>query len=280
MNTPSDQGYAGLIAELRHAMARAIGAEGHAAVHADLLFQAAEALSQALQRIEGQDAEIAAVRSLVSPSLERMTIYMSESAAKSARIEALEGVVKDIRDWDMLLDSVPPQIVAKITALLSLNEPDAGQEGSFAIPAEVGATDLGQPTASEATADAASPKARFVSACCEGEVCSCGQPAVAKVEETIFLDDPNPNRHPLTAYVCADHFGQFMGRLAQPHPSARTADASHIWRETSDAPRPPEPTSCAALSSEVLPRGCAGEAELSRSAQGEPLSIHTDEVKP
>lgn len=65
-----------------------------------------------------------------------------------------------------------------------------------------------------------------VSACCEGERCFCGQPASAKVEETIFHDDwsmrgdgPNGSlppimrgRHPLTAYICAEHFAQIMHR--------------------------------------------------------------------
>jgi hypothetical protein len=64
------------------------------------------------------------------------------------------------------------------------------------------------------------------SACCEGERCFCGLPASAKVEETIFHDDwskrddgPNGHmppalrgRHPLTAYVCEEHFNQIMRR--------------------------------------------------------------------
>lgn len=75
---------------------------------------------------------------------------------------------------------------------------------------------------------------RFPSACCEGESCWCGEPASHKVEETVFDDDwsraddgPNSSmprgmrgRHPLTAYVCHDHFVQMMGsaaiRLARP----------------------------------------------------------------
>lgn len=38
----------------------------------------------------------------------------------------------------------------------------------------------------------------------------CGAPADAKVEETIFHDDPMPIRHALTAYVCAKHFTAIM----------------------------------------------------------------------
>lgn len=50
------------------------------------------------------------------------------------------------------------------------------------------------------------------SKCCEGEACSmCNAPAVAKVGEEMFDDDPNPIRHNLTAYVCAKHFTDIMG---------------------------------------------------------------------
>ena len=73
----------------------------------------------------------------------------------------------------------------------------------------------------------------FVSECCEGERCMCGQPAVRKIAEVVFHDDPLPGRHELTAYVCADHFIMVMGKrtgletlasrpaqTAAPHPSA------------------------------------------------------------
>ena len=54
----------------------------------------------------------------------------------------------------------------------------------------------------------------FVSECCKGEKCSvCGQPATNKLEETIFDDDPYPMRHPLTAYVCKEHFIIIVGSL-------------------------------------------------------------------
>lgn len=66
---------------------------------------------------------------------------------------------------------------------------------------------------------------RHVSVCCQGERCSCGKPAEHKVEETMFDDDPTawiemevngairriPARHPLTAYVCHEHFVLIMG---------------------------------------------------------------------
>ncbi len=57
----------------------------------------------------------------------------------------------------------------------------------------------------------------FVSCCCEGELCSyegCSAPAEHKVLENIFDDDPLPNRHELTAYVCHHHFRQIMGPAA------------------------------------------------------------------
>jgi len=52
----------------------------------------------------------------------------------------------------------------------------------------------------------------FVSASCKGELCSvCGKAATNKLEETIFWDDPNQMRHPLTAYVCREHFRMIVG---------------------------------------------------------------------
>ena len=39
----------------------------------------------------------------------------------------------------------------------------------------------------------------------------CGRDSVYKVEEAIFADDPNPNRHPLTNYLCRAHFNMVMG---------------------------------------------------------------------
>lgn len=47
----------------------------------------------------------------------------------------------------------------------------------------------------------------FVSGSCAGEKCSvCGKDAYGKVGEEIAFDDPLPNRHNLTAYVCKQHF--------------------------------------------------------------------------
>ena len=58
----------------------------------------------------------------------------------------------------------------------------------------------------------------FVSQSCKGEHCGfegCGEPAEHKVEETIFADDPLPQRHPLTAYLCQRHFAALMGPAAE-----------------------------------------------------------------
>jgi len=42
-------------------------------------------------------------------------------------------------------------------------------------------------------------------------MCRCGNPAVKKVEEHIFDDDPDQMRHPYVAYVCKKHFNEMMG---------------------------------------------------------------------
>jgi hypothetical protein len=48
-------------------------------------------------------------------------------------------------------------------------------------------------------------------ASCGGEKCTvCGEQAYHKLEETIFDDDPQPHRHPLTAYVCHHHFNMIV----------------------------------------------------------------------
>jgi ATP-dependent Clp protease ATP-binding subunit ClpA len=52
----------------------------------------------------------------------------------------------------------------------------------------------------------------FVSASCGGEKCRiCGLPSTHKVGEEIPHDDPFPNRHNLTAYVCYAHFMEIVG---------------------------------------------------------------------
>lgn len=51
------------------------------------------------------------------------------------------------------------------------------------------------------------------SAACVGERCWCGAPASKKVGEEILFDDPAPNRHNLTSYICARHYAQLMGPL-------------------------------------------------------------------
>jgi hypothetical protein len=55
----------------------------------------------------------------------------------------------------------------------------------------------------------------FVSHCCAGERCSiCHEAAEHKVEETVFHDDPQCGRHPLTVYICHTHFRMLMGPAA------------------------------------------------------------------
>lgn len=54
-------------------------------------------------------------------------------------------------------------------------------------------------------------ESRFISKTCIGEKCSvCGKPATNKLGEEIPYDDPYPNRHNLTAYVCAEHFDMII----------------------------------------------------------------------
>lgn len=54
----------------------------------------------------------------------------------------------------------------------------------------------------------------YIPASCEGEVCFCGKPAIRKLGEEIFSDDPIPNRHNLTSYVCGEHFAMVLGPVA------------------------------------------------------------------
>jgi hypothetical protein len=53
--------------------------------------------------------------------------------------------------------------------------------------------------------------AHFVSACCEGEVCVCGRPATHKLGEEFLPDEPFPDRHNLTSYVCCGCFTLIVG---------------------------------------------------------------------
>jgi hypothetical protein len=66
-------------------------------------------------------------------------------------------------------------------------------------------------TLSEARTPAPEGETLFVSETCEGEACWCGKPAVRKVGEEFADDEPNPNRHNLTRYICAHHFAELMG---------------------------------------------------------------------
>ena len=58
---------------------------------------------------------------------------------------------------------------------------------------------------------------------CYGEVCSCGfgLPAVKKIEEVIFEDDPLPSRHPYTQYVCQNCFEDIMRPYSKKHMQAK-----------------------------------------------------------
>jgi hypothetical protein len=77
------------------------------------------------------------------------------------------------------------------------------------------ASKIWRPTASLTLSEARTPapegETLFVSETCEGEACWCGKPAVRKVGEEFADDEPNPNRHNLTRYICAHHFAELMG---------------------------------------------------------------------
>jgi hypothetical protein len=52
---------------------------------------------------------------------------------------------------------------------------------------------------------------------CEGERCNiCDKQATNKIGEEIMFDDPMPNRHNLTAYVCKEHFNLLF--ISKPEP--------------------------------------------------------------
>lgn len=71
--------------------------------------------------------------------------------------------------------------------------------------------------------DAQAQPPAFVSACCDGETCSCGRAAGHKVSEVIQYDDPQPNRHPLAIYVCHACFRRLMGPAADRGEAAQLA---------------------------------------------------------
>jgi hypothetical protein len=72
----------------------------------------------------------------------------------------------------------------------------------------------------------------FISKTCEGERCYCGDPAVRKVGEEIPYDDPNPNRHNLTAYICKRHYIELMGPAAiHQFEDTPIIELSDEWRD-------------------------------------------------
>lgn len=78
----------------------------------------------------------------------------------------------------------------------------------------------------------------FTSASCRGERCSvCADPATHKLGEEIPHDDPQPNRHNLTAYVCCRHFKMLLGPAAgckteyHQHPNSHFATGEQDGRK-------------------------------------------------
>lgn len=73
----------------------------------------------------------------------------------------------------------------------------------------------------------------FVSASCSSEHCNrcfrvSGQkvPASHKIEESILFDDPLPERHPLTSYLCCECFTEVVGDCQALLASALLASAA------------------------------------------------------
>jgi hypothetical protein len=87
------------------------------------------------------------------------------------------------------------------------------------------------------TAHAPEGEPLFVSVTCGGELCWCGKPAVRKVGEEFAYDEPNPERHNLTRYICAYHFAELMGPAGARSVGIAPAPEGEAWRTV-----PVEPT--------------------------------------
>jgi len=73
--------------------------------------------------------------------------------------------------------------------------------------------------------------AHFVSESCEDRKCKCGSAATHKVGEEILHDDPEPNRHNLTAYVCCYCFRSVFGS-ASPCETPKPVESDGMgWRD-------------------------------------------------
>lgn len=132
---------------------------------------------------------------------------MTPEQLATARHNAIEQIRSHVGAWIGLLqtyvDSLPPE------SLNLINDDDAARSyAEYELRAMK--RDLGALIAIDTIPQPEIPKWRSLS--CEGETCSiCNEPAGAKVEEHIFSDDPIAVRHPLTAYVCMNHFRNIMG---------------------------------------------------------------------
>lgn len=86
-------------------------------------------------------------------------------------------------------------------------------------PLEAALRDLADEVAGRLDAPRSPRPTHFVSRSCAGETCrfgsglndACGQDASHKVEESVFHDEPNTIRHPMTAYLCCRHYSLVMG---------------------------------------------------------------------
>lgn len=64
--------------------------------------------------------------------------------------------------------------------------------------------------------------------CLTGEKCRCGKDATHKISEEI-LPHEDQNRHPLTQYVCDDHFNEALRPYVKPV-SAPVESQEELWR--------------------------------------------------
>lgn len=92
----------------------------------------------------------------------------------------------------------------------------------------------------------------FVSQCCIGEKCPCGKDATKKIQEVILSDDPHPERHGYSQYVCSEHFDLFLRPyLKKDQPAEQPAiptwfidwaksEADRIWQACEGAALPDE----------------------------------------
>lgn len=117
----------------------------------------------------------------------------------------------------------------------------------------------------------------FISDSCVGESCViCGAQATHKVGEEIPYDDPIPNRHNLTAYVCEKHFNKlFRSYDEEPseHPKKALMDA---LQQVIDCPYTIDSASVPKNSDMLLPQ-VVGVISMSNKRREEIIEVYRKE---